>query len=146
MDTLENYPSPSVDRDSLNDFERLIEPLKSSDRAIVCLAYVWGFKGKEIADLFGVTESRISQRIESIQKSLSQTVAVQELNPVERVRQEVEEIRESQREVQRELEAFLQAQGTDRSKLEREADRWVEAEKSWALAGDHAQGVPEWFA
>lgn len=72
MDALARLPGHSVNRDSVHDFERLIQPLGSVDRAIVCLNYVWGFKEIEIAAIFGITESRISQRLSSAVSRIAQ--------------------------------------------------------------------------
>lgn len=96
MDALADLPSHSVSRDSVHDFERLIQPLGSVDRAIVCLNYVWGFKEIEIAALFGITESRISQR-------LSQ--AVSRIAQRERKRGEPRTLSPDQEQARREREA-----------------------------------------
>lgn len=66
VDALANRPGPAVDRDSCHDFERLIKPLESIDRAIVCLRFIWGFSEIEIASLFGITESRVCQRLGAV--------------------------------------------------------------------------------
>lgn len=72
LDAVARIPSRSINRDSADDFERLIKPLSSIDRAIVCLNYVWGFKEIEIAAIFGVTESRVSQRISAAISRITQ--------------------------------------------------------------------------
>ncbi len=66
LDALAYRAVPSIDRDSLTDFERLIKPLESIDRSIVCLRFIWGFNEIEIANLFGITESRVSQRLHAV--------------------------------------------------------------------------------
>jgi predicted transcriptional regulator len=38
----------------------------------VCLNYVWGFKEIEIAALFGITDSRVSQRLSSAVSRVAQ--------------------------------------------------------------------------
>lgn len=65
MDRLARHTSREVDRDSVHDFDRLIRTLEPIQRAIVCLRYVWGFQEIEIAQCFGVSESRISQRLQA---------------------------------------------------------------------------------
>lgn len=58
-----------------NQEERLqwkqrIEGLKSTDRAIMILRYLWGLQLKEIGHCFGVGESRVNQIIKKIVKQL----------------------------------------------------------------------------
>lgn len=110
------------------------------------MIYVWGFKEIEIAHCFGVTESRISQRLKGLQARLSQTLAVQELSPVEGVRKEVSEISERERAVQACLATLLPTKGSEQPWMELPEVSEVEKEKAWALEGHHEEGVPEWFA
>lgn len=63
LDALASRASPQIHPDSDADFERLIEPLESIQRAIVCLRFQWGFSEIEIGRAFGVSQSRISQRL-----------------------------------------------------------------------------------
>ena len=60
------------------DYPRIIDKLKSIERAIIVLRYEWGFKETEIAHCFGVTESRISQRLTRIQIGLRYGMAAEE--------------------------------------------------------------------
>lgn len=52
--------------DAMQKLRRIVGGQPPIDRACFMLFYVWGFKMTEIADCFGCTESRISQRIARI--------------------------------------------------------------------------------
>lgn|GEM_PF-5308001 len=56
------------------DFKRAVEVLQGEERVIFFLIYVWGFKEKEVGDCFGVSESRISQRLKKIQKNIQNKI------------------------------------------------------------------------
>lgn len=60
------------------DFERLTQGLKGIERACIILKFKWGFTQKEISDCFGVTESRISQRVARMETSLHSRMEVSE--------------------------------------------------------------------
>lgn len=62
----------AADQNDGLDFERLLDGLESRDRAILKLKYQWGFEGTEIADLFGVTRSRVSHMLSSIEGKLKE--------------------------------------------------------------------------
>jgi len=55
-------------------FERFF---RGTDRAILLLIIKWGLSETEVADLFGVSESRICQRYKGIQKRIQQRIAAQ---------------------------------------------------------------------
>lgn len=48
------------------DFIRVVQKLEPNSQAIIKLYTIWGLNEREIADCFGVTESRISQRIKAL--------------------------------------------------------------------------------
>lgn len=57
------------------DFKRMLRGLESIDKACFKLFYGWGLSEVEISDLFDVSASRISQRIERVSKRVRQRVA-----------------------------------------------------------------------
>lgn len=146
MDTLARMPGAPVNLDSDADFERLIRPLESFERAVICLIYVWGLKGSEIALCFGVDESTISQRLKRATGTLSKTVAVKELSPLQGVREEVEEVAKRKRKRSAAMEAFLRQALQGGSRMECETDQSVEEKQFWSMESHHAESVPEWFA
>lgn len=75
-----------IDRDQFRDLEygvdvgiyaRLVNG--ETDKVIFKLLYKWGFCATEIADIFDVDPSRISQRIKRIQESIQQRIKTKEL-------------------------------------------------------------------
>lgn len=52
------------------EVEKLLRPMHGIDKALLMLKYFWGFTQREIAQCFGVTEARISQRITTLEKDL----------------------------------------------------------------------------
>ncbi len=52
--------------EAMQKLERMVDGRHPIDRACLILLFVWGFTQREIAELFGVSESRISQRIKSV--------------------------------------------------------------------------------
>lgn len=56
------------------DFKRIFRSCLQVDQAAFKLYYGWGLNEAEIGDLFGFSESRASQRIARIQKSISARV------------------------------------------------------------------------
>lgn len=56
------------------EVESLLGSVNGANRAIWLLTYQWGLSEKEIGYLFGVSESRICQRLRRIQARLSQSV------------------------------------------------------------------------
>lgn len=58
-------------RDRIRNFNKI-------DRAIMILKYEWGLNEIEVGDLFGVTESRVSQWHARVQKRLSARIAKEE--------------------------------------------------------------------
>lgn len=145
MDALAHVPSHEISRDSSNDFERLIGAvqLEPVDRAVVCLAYVWGFKGREIAHLFGLTEGWASQRLKGIQSRLSQSVEVKELRPLEKKSEKVSPIPQRQSGGQGHSEAVPAKDGDC---MELEASSGLAQSQSLEMEGYCEEGIPEWFA
>jgi RNA polymerase sigma factor (sigma-70 family) len=72
---LEIHGKSESDRGCEIGFERIVSLLGGPDRAIIKLRYQWGFREREIGDLFGLTESRISQRLKDIQTRLHWVLA-----------------------------------------------------------------------
>lgn len=60
----------------VKDFEKVTNDVSLSvrQRVVTKLYYVWGLKCIEIADLFGITESRVSQILECTQLKLKKKV------------------------------------------------------------------------
>lgn len=52
------------------DFDNMINKFEGVDRSILILFYRWGFTNKEISDVLGVTEGRITQRTQEIERKL----------------------------------------------------------------------------
>jgi RNA polymerase sigma factor (sigma-70 family) len=52
------------------DFFKLLETLDSEEKTILVLRHKWDFSYPEIAECFGVNQSRIAQRIKEIEKKL----------------------------------------------------------------------------
>lgn len=98
-------------------FESIIQGLNSTDRAVVCLRFIWGLDGKEIGHCFGVTESRISQRLQRIQAGLSEALS-----------------REEQRTGEREEPAEVSPEIQDRRGLDEKTERVLETIRAEARA------------
>lgn len=60
-----------VDPGARIDGEHLLRNLDSTSRAVFLLMHVWGLYEAEIGNLFGVSESRISQRLKGVESCLS---------------------------------------------------------------------------
>jgi DNA-directed RNA polymerase specialized sigma24 family protein len=60
-----------VTLDDRLDIQRGIDTFRGEERAFLVLRYVWGMNEVEIGNIFGVSESRISQRLTRIQERLS---------------------------------------------------------------------------
>lgn len=125
------------------DLERIIETLNSSDRAIAVLIYVWGFKELEVGHCFGVTESRISQRLKGIQEKLSREMAREKQREVENLLGELPEngVRETISEETMEKVLREKVEG-----MEFEAHFGMAEEKFWAMEIANEESFPEWFA
>lgn len=59
--------------------EVFLNNLKNLDRAVIILFYVWGLSMREIGEVFGVSESRVSQRHANAMKQIKKGVAYNEL-------------------------------------------------------------------
>ena len=101
------------------DFSGHLVWLGSKDRAITGLFYRWGLSEAEIADLFGVTESRVSQWLKRIQSCLSARIKAQTR-------------RESERSSDMET-VLLTETNRDRWKLEQRAFERMEIGKPWTV-------------
>jgi len=64
-------PDPSERRESVERFTDLFE---GRDRVIFLLRYKWGFMNNEIGHCFGITESRICQRLTEMEKRIQTSV------------------------------------------------------------------------
>ena len=60
-----------IDVGSRVDAEHLLRHLDSTSRAVFLLKHVWGLSEAEISNLFGVSESRIYQRLKGVESCLS---------------------------------------------------------------------------
>lgn len=79
-DGLENLESTIGNNDGTSlddrlDIKRAIIEFRGRQRAIIVLRFIWGMNEIEIADIFGVTESRVSQWLKGIQGRLSKRAA-----------------------------------------------------------------------
>lgn len=89
---------PSVGRtagDSLGERRNFREHLKfvgRDDRVIAMLIYEWGLNETEVADIYSVSTSRISQRLKRIQSSISERIKAQESRLEEKGKGTVETI------------------------------------------------------
>lgn len=63
-----------IRQESGNQLHYLITRLKGTERAIVCLYYLWGFNEEELAYAFGVTGSQINHYKKKAQKILEEYV------------------------------------------------------------------------
>lgn len=110
------------------DISSYISCFHGIERAILTLCYKWEFNEAEIADCFGVTESRICQRLKGIQSRLRQRIEKEE----SRVSRAAESLQPRVSETYGELLEFR----TD-SKMAREESR--------AMAGTYAACFEEWL-
>jgi len=125
------------------DFENIIGSLQGLERVMVKLRYEWGFTAREIADCFGVTESRISQRLKGIQKGLSLEMALDEQRPDQVVRSKAELEAWREREKERLVSGLLPPATAG---MECPEDREMAEGKFWEVEIDHGASFPEWFA
>jgi len=143
MDDLENIPGAPIDRDTDSDFERIIQPLEQNDRIVMVLLYVWGLKLNEIGHCFGISESRVSQRIRGIQERISQTVAGQEQRSPGEIRQNIQ----GNELWQGSAEAYLETPcSKERQEMERGTYFGLETEESGSLEENSQENFPEWFS
>jgi DNA-directed RNA polymerase specialized sigma24 family protein len=140
---LEAVPRVRVDSSSGGDFERIIRVLRGTERAMVKLIYEWGFKAKEVGDLFGVTESRISQRLFEVQKRISSAMAIEEQRPAQVVFAQSEIKAWRERERQRGLEILSEEKGNG---MEHGETYGLEEAQFWSMEINHEASVPQWFA
>lgn len=99
VDALAAGAMPRIYQQNNDEFEHLLEKIKKSeDRAIIVLSFMWGLTNHEIGYCFGVTESRICQRVKEIQKRVSKALSLDE----QRERKQ-EEFREISLEIQKQF-------------------------------------------
>lgn len=69
---MEDIPEREDERSegSIEEFQKLIEPLKEQDRSIFTLYYVYGMKVKEIAADLGMKESTVLSRLKRGREAL----------------------------------------------------------------------------
>lgn len=135
------------------DFGRFTDGAESRDRAILKLIYEWGFKNREVADLFGVTESRICQVRSEVEGRISQYLANEEREQTARV--QTKRFIEAQSEKEnrssmatgpdRKGEAMAQKEITVRSHLERQALGGLAEEEPGTMEGAHEARYEEWL-
>lgn len=100
-----------------------------SSRAILVLYYKWGFHEAEIANCYGVTESRICQRLKEIQSSI-----------YERIKKEESKLSE---EAKGALEEILREEKEGRPELELRTDQEMARRESRAMERNFGQGYSE---
>jgi RNA polymerase sigma factor (sigma-70 family) len=54
------------------DYNAWVSELEERDRAMIKLKYEWGMEGIEIADLFGISKSRVSQRLKILEGKMKE--------------------------------------------------------------------------
>lgn len=62
--------------DAMRKIEEICRGHHSINRAMYKLYVIWGFKLHEIAELFGVTESRVSQRVQRVASGIRDEIAL----------------------------------------------------------------------
>ena len=131
------------------DFERLTGMLPAGERIITRLTHEWGFTGREIADLFGVTESRVSQRLESVEARLFTRVAAEERRIAAQAQAGLCSADEQgpglSREAPPSLAEILSGLPIKGPGMERFADRVVAEIEPWQMALDYEAGFQEWL-
>lgn len=138
-----------VEQKHRHDFERLTGMLPAGERIITRLTYEWGFTEQEIGDLFGITESRISQKLAGVQAHLSQTLAKEESETHADVRTQVRAFEARQSRIQREapssLAEILSGLPDKEPPMECRADRIMAEIQPWQMALHYAEGFQEWL-
>lgn len=114
-DGLERVESPTRQYDA--NVQWLARILPRVERIVFLLRIKWGFNEAEIADLYNVSESRISQIYKGIQERLSKRVK-QEAKKHKKTKSQLEEILQTKNE-------------RDWWKVESFKDQTMEAGKSW---------------
>jgi RNA polymerase sigma factor (sigma-70 family) len=77
-------------REHLSIFEPYLYDLKETDRCIAILYFVWGLNEEEIGHCFGVSQSRISQRLIGIQARISKCLAKGESGEISQIEPRVQ--------------------------------------------------------
>jgi hypothetical protein len=143
MGEMANISSNAVDPNSEHDFERIIKSLGTTDRAILVLTYVWGFKEIEVGHCFGITESRVSQRLKGIYQGLSRKLEAEERRQGQGSNGEVPQNSQGETSSTHSLEEILRIETNG---LECETAFSLANEKFWSVEVDNGEGYPEWFA
>lgn len=117
------------DADGIREYLGGLEP---DQRCIIILRYVWSFREAEIADCFGVTESRICQRLKRIQSCISARIA-KEKNPG------------ANREGPGEMAGILSEETTGEPQMGFSKDRKMAKRESRGLEEDYETGFDPWL-
>lgn len=104
----------------------------TTERCIAILRFEWGFSEAEIADCFGVTESRVCQRIKRIQGCLSERITqTQDAG--------------TSRKGSSEMEGLLLSQTKERPQLEFRPDKEMARRESRGLEETYETGHDPWL-
>lgn len=130
----------------LQSFERYLNNLETSDRCIAVLRFVWELSVEEIGYCFGVSDSRISQRLTSIQAKISRTLEAEKQTEGSQLLQTIsaktktEPNRTQERPV--EMAQVLSKQIQD---LEQRTNKILEAIESREMESLNEEGFDEWL-
>lgn len=111
-----DFRDPRTFPDQFRSLSDLLNGFYGIERAIMILLGQWGMSEVEIGNIFGVSESRISQRLKGIQKRLYARAAA-----------------EKSRERKREMEALLLPDAEGESGLEQGSFERMEIGQSWQM-------------
>jgi predicted transcriptional regulator len=124
--------------------------LSGSKRAIIILVYQWGFSLEEVADLLGVTESRISQVRSELEERVYKVMAREESDASKEVcagvQAEAPQESAGSREGPEAVARVLFIEDQIRSKLELGQDFQVEEIEPFQVESFDEASFPEWFA
>lgn len=130
-------------------FEYLLNGAETTDRCVLILYYVWGLSEKEIGHCFGVTESRISQRLGNVQARIRRALARDK--PGESARAfEVESTETQIRSIysspwSEKMAGISEAETFGRSELGETARIEMAEFKPRAMETDHETGFDPWL-
>lgn len=105
--------------------------LSRDEKIIVSLKANWGFREIEIANLFGVSESRISQRVKRIQERISARIEAQERTKISR-------------DAERKVAKVLPGEKEGGPSLEFEANEGMERKEPGEMGSFNGESVKEW--
>lgn len=70
LDLLENRAGKVSNLDLALDYQAVVKQLKQPERVIFVLCHTWGMKQREIAEIFGVSEAKMSQELRAIERKV----------------------------------------------------------------------------